>query len=267
MVPAPLALVLSTLLTVQPANSLQWKDCPWIQLGRLSCATQGLAVDYPYDLAGDHLLLVSPLWPEGDHYRVILAAYGVEELPLPLGTRVHRVFVPSEVRRVPWKLWEQIPESPRPATFGPWSEVRYSLREWGCPQGYVFDPDEWDWSELQSSLELAVLLEPERTVDGVFAVEASLPVREDRIGKERWIRLALTPGRWLVLLGWTEDFDVRTPCRTLFRGRALRRGRVRAGRRETPLLGRRVPVGPGRAGEDTTERVLLERGGVVRLLE
>lgn len=224
-------------------------------------------MDYPYDLAGDHLLLVSPLWPEGDHYRVILAAYGVEELPLPLGTRVHRVFVPSEVRRVPWKLWEQIPESPRPATFGPWSEVRYSLREWGCPQGYVFDPDEWDWSELQSSLELAVLLEPERTVDGVFAVEASLPVREDRIGKERWIRLALTPGRWLVLLGWTEDFDVRTPCRTLFRGRALRRGRVRAGRRETPLLGRRVPVGPGRAGEDTTERVLLERGGVVRLLE
>ncbi|WP_456484236.1 hypothetical protein [Methanopyrus kandleri] len=45
------------------------------------------------------------------------------------------------------------------------------------------------------------------------------PTREeDRIRKEGWIGLALTPGRWPVLLGWTEDLDVRTSCRTLFRG-------------------------------------------------
>jgi len=49
------------------------------------------------------------------------------------------------------------------------------------PTSVVLDPHEY-WSGLQSSLELTVLPEPERTV-GVFAVEASLPVRRIGSGK------------------------------------------------------------------------------------
>ena len=47
-----------------------------------------------------------------------------------------------------------------------------------------------------------------------FAVETSLPARDG------WARLALTPGNWIVALGWTMDFNVLTPNgRVLFRGR------------------------------------------------
>ena len=47
-----------------------------------------------------------------------------------------------------------------------------------------------------------------------FAVETSLPARDG------WARLALTPGNWIVALGWTMDFNVLTPNgRVMFRGR------------------------------------------------
>ncbi len=59
------------------------------------------------------------------------------------------------------------------------------------------------------------LLKPERTVSGVFAVEVSLPEREG------WVRIALTPGNWLVLFGWVRDFNLlTTDDKVLFRGRA-----------------------------------------------
>jgi hypothetical protein len=52
-------------------------------------------------------------------------------------------------------------------------------------------------------------------VSGVFAVEVSLPEREG------WVRIALTPGNWLVLFGWARDFNLlTTDDRVLFRGRA-----------------------------------------------
>jgi len=139
-------------------------------------------VEHP-TLTGDRFLLIAPLWREDDHYRVVLGVYGVGELALLQGTRVHRVLVPRTVTRV----------EDRVVARGPWREVRYSL---------------------QASGEL-LRLQPEENVDRTFVVEASLPARDG------WVRVALASGNWIVALGWALDFHVLTlDGRVLFRGRA-----------------------------------------------
>jgi hypothetical protein len=60
-----------------------------------------------------------------------------------------------------------------------------------------------------------VLVRPERVEGGVFTVEAGLPARDG------WVRIALTPGSWLVLFGWSKDFNVLT-----IEGKALLQGRA-----------------------------------------
>ncbi|MEO2088030.1 MAG: hypothetical protein ABGY75_00830, partial [Gemmataceae bacterium] len=98
----------------------------------------------------------------------------------------HRVLVPG---RAGWELvgarWQVV-------THAPWHEVRYSLQESGG----------------------LLRLRPEKTVGRTFVVEASLPAHGE------WVRLALTPGNWIVALGLTMDFNVLTlDGRVLFRGR------------------------------------------------
>jgi hypothetical protein len=185
-----LLLVLVALFAlVQPAGALTFglhaKDYPpWVS--SLEYAIKCLSiVEHPL-LSGDRFLLVAPLWREGDHYRMILGVYGVDELALPRGARVYRVLVPS---RVTWKrteCWGQV------ITYGPWREVRYSLQESGG----------------------LLRLRPEETVDHTFVVEAGLPARGE------WVRVALAPGNWIVALGWTLDFNVLTlDGKVLFQGR------------------------------------------------
>ncbi|WP_456484286.1 hypothetical protein, partial [Methanopyrus kandleri] len=91
------------------------------------------------------LLLVAPLWREDAHYRVLLASYKIEELPLPPRAEVHRVLVPSEIG-VDW-LRRTMPK-------GPWREVQYSLGE----------NESGGWSVLKPSGD-----------NEVFVVEAGLP--------------------------------------------------------------------------------------------
>jgi len=140
---------------------------------------------FPYP-SGDHFLLVAPLWRENDHYRVILGAYNVRELALPRGVMVYRALIPSGVK------WEWVESRRQAIPAGPWSPVRYSLRESG---GLLY-------------------LEPSRVIGRTFVVEASLPTRDG------WIEIVLPPGSWVVALGWTLDFNVLTlDGKVLFRGR------------------------------------------------
>jgi hypothetical protein len=56
-------------------------------------------------------------------------------------------------------------------------------------------------------------LKPSKAVNNTFAV-ASLPARGE------WVRIVLTPGNWIVALGWTMDFNVLTlDGKVLFQGR------------------------------------------------
>ncbi len=154
---------------------------PWVYSEEYKPRGSFSFIEHP-TLTGDRFLLVAPLWREDDRYRVILGVYGAKELALPPGSVIHRVLVPRAVARVEDGV----------ITRGPWREVRYSLRASG------------EFIQLQ----------PEETMDGVFVVEAGLPTRDG------WIRVALTPGHWLVALGWTLDFNLLTPDgKTLFQGR------------------------------------------------
>ncbi|GEM_PF-3551528 len=166
------------------------QECPpWVIVVDPVGAYQGdFALEYP-KLSGDRFLLVAPLWREDDRYRVILGVYGAKELALPPGSVIHRVLVPRAVARVEDGV----------ITRGPWREVRYSLRASG------------EFIQLQ----------PEETMDGVFVVEAGLPARDGRI------RIALTPGHWLVALGWALDFNLLTPDgKTIPRSTPVRRSRI-----------------------------------------
>ena len=88
--------------------------------------------------------------------------------------------------------WELVGARWQVVTHAPWREVQYSLQE---SNGLL-------------------RLRPEKTVGRTFAVEASLPAHGE------WVRLALTPGNWIVALGWTMDFNVLTlDGKVLFRGR------------------------------------------------
>ncbi len=169
-------------LTVIPAS----RDCPpWVVPALFIPQPGGGSLEYP-SLLGDRFLLVAPLWREGDHHRVILGAYGVDEVVLPRGATVYRVLIPSKVE---WKRTERCRQA---VPQGPWREVRYSLRE---SDGLLH-------------------LKPSKAVDNTFVVEASLPARGE------WVRVALAPGNWIVALGWTLDFNVLTlDGRVLFRGR------------------------------------------------
>jgi len=205
------------LVLCQPAGALSLglhaKDTPpWVCSDEY--APRGLSLIEHPTLTGDRFLLVAPLWREDDHYRAVLGAYGVNELALPPGTQVYRVLAPRTVTRV----------ENRVITRGPWREVRYSL---------------------QASGEL-LRLQPEETVNRTFVVEASLPAHDG------WIRVALTPGHWIVALGWALDFNLLT-----LDGRVLFRGRAPYDEVEYELPGRRAPrvlvrvlrAGPARAGE------------------
>ncbi|WP_456484285.1 hypothetical protein [Methanopyrus kandleri] len=169
-------------LTVSESSNA---NCPpWVDPAFLSMAPCLGHLEFPHP-SGDRFLLVAPLWREGDHYRAILGVYGVGELALPRGAKVYRVLVPS---RVEWErpvYWQVV-------TYAPWHEVQYSLQESdGLPR-----------------------LRPEKTVDRTFVVEASLPAHGE------WVRIVLTPGNWIVALGWTLDFNVLTlDGRVLFQGR------------------------------------------------
>ncbi len=159
---------------------------PWVYSEEYEPSGFLSSIEHP-TLTGDRFLLVAPLWREDDRYRVILGVYGARELVLPPGSVVYQVLVPS---RVEWKRTD-VPKQVFPE--GPWSPVRFQLK--------VSD------GLLQ--------LKPSRTMGGVFVVEAGLPTRDG------WIRIALTPGHWLVALGWTLDFNLLTmDGRVLFRGRA-----------------------------------------------
>jgi len=189
------ALLIVSLVTVtsvtQPTEALTViltsEDCPpWVVPALFIPQPGGGGLEYP-SLLGDRFLLVAPLWREGDHHRVILGAYGVDEVVLPRGATVHRVLIPSKVE---WKRTERCRQA---VPQGPWREVRYFLRE---SDGLL-------------------RLRPEETVDHTFVVEASLPARGE------WARLILPPGSWLLALGWSKDFNVLTlDGRVLFRGRA-----------------------------------------------
>ena len=160
----------------------------------------------PHEFQADKFLLVAPLWSEDGYYRVVIGAYRVGELPLPAGARVHRVLVPDRVGIVegdnPASRRARDPEygilsAPehlrKPVPEGPWREVKYSVMK-------------------RDGL---VLVRPERVEGGVFAVEAGLPARDG------WVRIALTPGSWLVLFGWSKDFNVlTTEGKVLLHGRA-----------------------------------------------
>jgi hypothetical protein len=140
---------------------------------------------FPYP-SGDHFLLVAPLWREDDHYRVILGAYNVRKLALPRGVMVYRALVPNGVK------WGWVESRRQAIPAGPWSPVRYSLRK---SDGLLY-------------------LEPSRVIGRTFVVEASLPTRDG------WIEVVLSPGSWVVALGWTLDFNVLTlDGEVLFRGR------------------------------------------------
>ncbi len=188
------ALLVVSLVTVtsvtQPTEALTVnsasRDCPpWVVPALFVQLPGGGGLGSP-SLTGDRFLLVAPLWREGDHHRVILGAYGVDEVVLPRGATVHRVLIPSGVE---WK-WTELCRQAVPQ--GPWREVRYSLRK---SDGLL-------------------QLKPSKAVDNTFVVEASLPARGE------WVRIALAPGDWLVALGWSMDFNVLTlDGKVLFRGR------------------------------------------------
>jgi len=205
---------LAALLLVLPhgATALLPAEAPWTLAPAGMPTPRGHPLSEPsppdpHAFQSDHFLLVVPLWSEDGYRRTIIAAYNVDGLPLPSNARVHRVLVPNRVETLdmPNPLYPEELEDPdegilalpprlrKPVPEGPWREVGYRVEQ---HDGIT-------------------LLKPERVVSGVFAVEASLPEREG------WVRIALTPGNWLVLLGWARDFNLlTTDDKVLFRGRA-----------------------------------------------
>lgn len=159
----------------------------------------------PNAFQADRFLLVAPLWNEEGRHRVIIGAYRTETVPLPEDAKVCRVLVPDRVEVVEtdnpfsdergdpaWGILSAPRHFKKPVPTGPWHEVKYTLEE---HDGIL-------------------LIRPERTADDIFAAEADLPTRDG------WVRIALTPGNWLVLLGWSKEFNLLTvDGKTVFRGR------------------------------------------------